>query len=113
MFKRESYLVSTDVEDGRRWRFDVSMVSRFFRETLIHSYSVVPAVQKKAIDDYGAWSGWILWTMMWRGLGVIFVASLVVTEDAQTFQISILHSLEELMQGNVLENVQGWDDLVY
>ena len=24
-------------------------------ETLIHSYSVVPAVQKKAIDDYGAW----------------------------------------------------------
>ena len=55
LFKRKSCLVSTNVEDGRRWRFDVRMVSRVFRETLIHLYSVVPAVQKKAIDDYGAW----------------------------------------------------------
>jgi len=38
-----------------------------------------------------------------EGLGLL--ASLGVTEDAHTLQSSILHSLEELMQGNVLENM--------
>jgi len=55
VYKSIKYLLSTDIDDTRTWRFNVSMVSRNCLETLIHSWTMVPAHQKKAIDEYGAW----------------------------------------------------------
>lgn len=54
-YKSTRYLLSTDTDDARTWRFNVSMVQRNCLETLIHSCSIVPANQKKYIDEYGAW----------------------------------------------------------
>jgi len=54
-FESTRYLLSTDIGDTRTWIFNVSMVSRNCLETLIHSCCIVPAMQKKCIDEYDAW----------------------------------------------------------